>query len=74
MPVPALALLRRVALADRVALGYTKPVLHKMAYGTDVDESLGHLARRTEGRSRAKSNNSAPASRISKRNSQEGKA
>jgi hypothetical protein len=23
---------------------YTKPVLHKMAYGTDVDESLGHLA------------------------------
>ena len=23
---------------------YTKPVLHKMAYGTDVDESLGHVA------------------------------
>ena len=23
---------------------YTKPVLHKMAYGTDVDESIGHLA------------------------------
>src|SRR5262245_44789763 len=23
---------------------YTKPVLHKMAYGTDVDESLGHLS------------------------------
>jgi hypothetical protein len=23
---------------------YTKPVLHKMAYGTDVDESLGHGA------------------------------
>jgi CBS domain containing-hemolysin-like protein len=22
---------------------YSKPVLHKMAYGTDVDESLGHL-------------------------------
>jgi Protein of unknown function (DUF3302) len=22
---------------------YTKPVLHKMAYGTDVDESLSHL-------------------------------
>ena len=22
---------------------YTNPVLHKMAYGTDVDESLGHL-------------------------------
>ena len=21
---------------------YTKPVLHKLAYGTDVDESLGH--------------------------------
>ena len=21
---------------------YSKPVLHKMAYGTDVDESLGH--------------------------------
>jgi hypothetical protein len=21
---------------------YTKPVLHKMAYGTDVDESLSH--------------------------------
>lgn len=21
---------------------YTKPVLHRMAYGTDVDESLGH--------------------------------
>jgi hypothetical protein len=24
---------------------YTKPVLHKMAYGTDVDESLHHLDR-----------------------------
>jgi Protein of unknown function (DUF3302) len=24
---------------------YTKPVLHKMAYGTDVDESLGHLGK-----------------------------
>ena len=24
---------------------YTKPVLHKMAYGTDVDESLGHHER-----------------------------
>jgi hypothetical protein len=23
-------------------VAYTKPVLHKMAYGTDVDESLGH--------------------------------
>jgi hypothetical protein len=23
-------------------IAYTKPVLHKMAYGTDVDESLGH--------------------------------
>ena len=23
---------------------YTKPVLHKMAYGTDVDESVGHGA------------------------------
>jgi CBS domain containing-hemolysin-like protein len=22
---------------------YTKPVLHRMAYGTDVDESLGHV-------------------------------
>src|SRR5215213_1355452 len=22
---------------------YSKPVLHKMAYGTDVDQSLGHL-------------------------------
>jgi CBS domain containing-hemolysin-like protein len=22
---------------------YTKPVMHKMAYGTDVDESLAHL-------------------------------
>jgi hypothetical protein len=22
---------------------YTKPVLHKMAYGTDVDQSLGHV-------------------------------
>jgi len=22
---------------------YTKPVLHKMAYGTDVDKSLGHV-------------------------------
>jgi hypothetical protein len=22
---------------------YTKPVLHKIAYGTDVDESLGHV-------------------------------
>ena len=29
---------------------YTKPVLHKMAYGTDVDESHGHVAREvTEG-------------------------
>ncbi len=25
---------------------YTKPVLHKMAYGTDVDESLGHHGER----------------------------
>jgi hypothetical protein len=24
---------------------YTKPVLHKMAYGTDVDESLHHLGK-----------------------------
>jgi uncharacterized protein DUF3302 len=24
---------------------YTKPVLHKMAYGTDVDESLSHAGR-----------------------------
>jgi Protein of unknown function (DUF3302) len=24
---------------------YTKPVLHKMAYGTDVDESLAHLGK-----------------------------
>jgi hypothetical protein len=24
-------------------LAYSKPVLHKLAYGTDVDESLGHL-------------------------------
>src|SRR6187431_3748366 len=24
---------------------YTKPVLHKLAYGTDVDESLGHHAK-----------------------------
>src|SRR5262249_3799543 len=24
-------------------LAYTKPVLHKMAYGTDVDESLSHV-------------------------------
>jgi hypothetical protein len=24
---------------------YTKPVLHKMAYGTDVDESLSHVGR-----------------------------
>ena len=23
---------------------YTKPVMHKLAYGTDVDESIGHLA------------------------------
>jgi CBS domain containing-hemolysin-like protein len=26
---------------------YTKPVLHKMAYGTDVDESLGHHGEKT---------------------------
>jgi CBS domain containing-hemolysin-like protein len=26
---------------------YTKPVLHKMAYGTDVDESLGHHGEET---------------------------
>src|SRR6187397_1928491 len=24
-------------------LAYSKPVLHKLAYGTDVDESLAHL-------------------------------
>jgi len=24
-------------------LAYSKPVLHKLAYGTDVDETLGHL-------------------------------
>jgi hypothetical protein len=28
---------------------YTKPVLHKMAYGTDVDESHGHGAADTAG-------------------------
>ena len=27
---------------------YTKPVLHKMAYGTDVDESIGHLKEEIE--------------------------
>jgi hypothetical protein len=27
---------------------YTKPVLHKMAYGTDVDESIGHDSGKTE--------------------------
>ncbi len=27
---------------------YTKPVLHKMAYGTDVDESLAHEAAEKE--------------------------
>jgi CBS domain containing-hemolysin-like protein len=27
---------------------YTKPVLHKMAYGTDVDESLAHEATEEE--------------------------
>ena len=27
---------------------YTKPVLHKMAYGTDVDESIGHLKEEVE--------------------------
>ena len=27
---------------------YTKPVLHKMAYGTDVDESHGHLKEEIE--------------------------
>jgi len=27
---------------------YTKPVLHKMAYGTDVDESHGHESELTE--------------------------
>ena len=42
VPVPALA----VSSADcsgRIAWlwAYTKPVLHKLAYGTDVDESLG---------------------------------
>ena len=30
------------AVAACMALGYSKPVLHKLAYGTDVDESLGH--------------------------------
>lgn len=28
---------------------YTKPVLHKMAYGTDVDESHGHASGETIG-------------------------
>jgi len=28
---------------------YTKPVLHKMAYGTDVDESLGHVDEKVKG-------------------------
>ncbi len=27
---------------------YTKPVLHKLAYGTDVDESIGHGNNKTE--------------------------
>ena len=40
--LPAVPLLWRIALADRVALGLYQPVLHKMAYGTDVDESHGH--------------------------------
>jgi hypothetical protein len=30
-------------------LAYTKPVLHKMAYGTDVDESLGHHGEKVKG-------------------------
>jgi CBS domain containing-hemolysin-like protein len=28
---------------------YSKPVLHKLAYGTDVDESIGHLAAEVKG-------------------------
>ena len=39
VPVPALALLRRTALAIAWLWAYSKPVLHKMAYGTDVDHS-----------------------------------
>ena len=27
---------------------YTKPVLHQLAYGTDVDESLGHPEKKSE--------------------------
>jgi hypothetical protein len=30
---------------------YTKPVLHKMAYGTDVDESIGHGKKKAEAES-----------------------
>ena len=30
-------------------LAYTKPVLHKMAYGTDVDESPGHHGEKVKG-------------------------
>ena len=39
MPAPALALLRRTALADRLALGLLKAGLSEMVYGTDVDDS-----------------------------------
>ena len=28
---------------------YSKPVLHKLAYGTDVDESLGHVDEKVKG-------------------------
>ena len=48
---------------------YTKPVLHKMAYGTDVDESLGHLTEEVAKDEKTKSKNSAPASRNSKQTS-----
>ena len=53
---------------------YTKPVLHKMAYGTDVDESLGHLKEEVEEGRRLKSKDCARASRNSNNKSQEVKA
>lgn len=39
---------------------YTKPVLHRMAYGTDVDHSLHHEDEGDEGKSGAAERNTEP--------------
>ncbi len=49
VPLPAIALFGGLLWPIAWLLAYTKPVLHKMAYGTDVDESPGHHGEKVKG-------------------------